>query len=239
MLLDLRFGIDKLTIFGGTLVFSYTYTLARQFAANERLKREAAVRSIRLENQLLKRSINPHSLLNSLTSIIVWLKKEPAKARELVEALSDEFRLISQVSNLPRIPIRQELALCESHLRIMSCRRNSSFVLEHEGLDLDEEIPPMIFHTLVENGVTHGYEKKARGKFILERTRFPGGVTYRLSNDGETLPPVDSRHDGTGYKYIRARLEESFPGRWALSQRTLDAGFEVQITLYDPGRKKS
>jgi hypothetical protein len=238
-LLDLRYGIDRLTVVSSALVIGYTYILAREFSVSERLKRDASVRSVRLENQLLKRSINPHFLLNSLTSIIAWLKKEPARARELVESLSEEFRLISQVSDMARIPMRQELALCEAHLKIMSCRKNSRFRLLHHGLDLAEEVPPMIFHTLIENGVTHGFARKKRGEFVLSRTLLPDGVRYRMFNDGEPEPDADAGALGTGFKYIRARLEESYPGKWECTQRRVQNGFEVDITVHIDRKRPS
>jgi hypothetical protein len=235
-LLNLRFGIDRLTIFSTALIICYTFILARQFSMNERLKKEASIRSMRLENQLLKRSINPHYLLNSLTSIMVWLKREPSKARELIESLSEEFRIVSQISNLEKIAMRQELELCRMHLKIMSCRKNSNFRLVDRSLDLDEKIPPMIFHTLIENGITHGYEHRTRGTFVLTRTALSDGVMYRLCNDGDAPSAPSPLTAGTGFKYVQARLEESYPAKWSLDFGKGPNGFEVTIMLHDRGK---
>jgi hypothetical protein len=41
---------------------------------------------------------------------------------------------------------------------------------------------------------------------------------------------------GTGLRYVRARLEESFPGAWSLSQDAVPEGWETIIELRRPGR---
>ena len=234
---DYRFGVDNLTIFSSSIIICYTYILAKQFSRSEKLQQEALVRSMRFENQLLKRCINPHYLLNSLTSIIVWLKKEPNVAVKLVESLSEEFRIVSQISNLQTISVGTELELCQTHLKIMSYRRKAKFSLKHYNLDLLEEIPPMIFHTLIENGLTHAYENRAEGKFVLQRCLVADGVKYSLFNDGHANYNGESHPMGTGFKYIKARLEESYPGRWSFEFGRVENGFEANIALYNHVKK--
>ena len=53
-----------------TMVICTSFSIARQFARNEKAEREAQLKSARLENELLKKNINPHFVLNTLTSII-------------------------------------------------------------------------------------------------------------------------------------------------------------------------
>jgi hypothetical protein len=234
---DLRFGIDNVTMFSTVIIICYTYILAAQFSRNEREKQEAMVRSIRLENLLLKRCINPHYLLNSLTAIIAWLRRDPPVAIQLVESLSKEFRIVSQISNLQKIAVRTEIELCETHLRIMSCRRKATFALEHRNLDLEEEIPPMIFHTLVENGVTHSFEDRSEGRFMIERTEMPDGVRYSVFNDGQSGDESTAHGTGTGFKYIKARLEESYPGRWTFEYGEVENGYAAHIALFHHAKK--
>jgi hypothetical protein len=237
-IMNLRFGIDNLTIFCFTIILCYTYILAKRFSVNERLKREALLRSVTLENLLLKRTINPHYLLNSLTSVMAWLKKEPAVAIKLVESLSEEFRIVTQISTVEKIPMQTEIELCQTHLRIMSYRKKSRFCLDLQDIDPKEEIPPMIFHTLIENGITHGYEDRTEGKFLLRRLSLSDGVRYILFNDGGSSTYQQPGKSGTGMKYVRARLEESYPGRWSLEHGKAMNGYEVCISLYNHPRRQ-
>ncbi|MCZ7616256.1 MAG: histidine kinase [Ignavibacteriaceae bacterium] len=87
---------------------------------------------------MLKKNINPHFVLNTLTSIIAWLRKDSASAIKLIEALAEEFRMINQVSALKLIPITQEIDLCKAHLKIMSYRKGADYNLE--TMDIDEKI---------------------------------------------------------------------------------------------------
>jgi len=213
------------------MAISTSLTTARHLAGKERAEREAQLKAARLENELLRKNINPHFLLNTLTSIIVWLRKDTKSAIKLIEALAEEFRTIMQVSALKRIPMRQEIDLCQTHLRIMSYRKGADFRLETSGLVEDEEIPPMIFHALIENGLSHGYENKTRGKFTLERTERDGTLEYRLANDGEFSESEPKDSTGFGLKYVRSRLEESYPDRWSVISRKSAQGWETIIEI--------
>lgn len=212
------------------MVICTSFIIARQFGRSEKAEKEAQLKSTRLENELLKKHINPHFLMNTLTSIIVWLRKDPASAVKLIEALADEFRMITQISGLRQIPIRQEIDLCRTHLKIMNYRKGADFKLMTENVT-DDGVPPMIFHTLVENGLTHGYENKTRGTFTLHRKLLSKGIQYILSNDGEFADGEKKASSGMGLQYVQARLEESYPGRWKMLSHKRDHGWEVVIEI--------
>lgn len=213
------------------MVICTSFSIAKQFARSEKVEKEAQLKSARLENELLKKNINPHFLLNTLTSIIAWLRKEPESAVKLVEALALEFRLINQISSLKTITMNQEVELCLTHLQIMNYRKKSNFTLETFGLIDDELIPPMIFHTLIENGLTHGYENKSNGTFTLQRNIVNYGLQYRVSNDGDYKENEYPYSSGVGFNYIKGRLEESYSGRWSFTSHQLDNGWETVIEI--------
>jgi sensor histidine kinase YesM len=214
-----------------TMVICTTFSIARQFARKENTEREAQLRSAHLENELLKKNINPHFLLNTLTSIIAWLRKDPKSAVKLIEALAEEFRMILQISGLKQIPIQQEIALCKTHLKIMSYRKGADYKIETVGIIEDESVPPMIIHTLIENGLTHGYENKIKGTFILQRNNIANGVQYLLSDDGDFVNADQKESTGFGMRYIKSRLEESYPNRWELTSHWLPGGWETIIEI--------
>jgi len=227
------FGIYRPVFLTTIMVFCYSLSIARQFARSERKEKAALLRSSRLEMEILKKYINPHFLMNSLTSIIVWMRKDPSTAVTLVESLAEEFRMISQVSSLRTIPINQEIAICRAHLRIMSIRRGGGFTLDVEGVEEEDEIPPLIFHTLIENGLSHGYEDRNEGKFRLIRSAVPGGVRYELRNDSDISPDPGPAKSGLGLKYVRIRLEETYGSRWQLQSGPIYGGWETVIIVRD------
>jgi len=214
-----------------TMVICTSFSTARQFAKKETAEKEAQLKSTRLENELLKKNINPHFVLNTLTSIIAWLRKDPPSAIQLIEALAEEFRIINQVSNQKLIPISQEIELCKAHLKIMSYRKGAEYNLETIDLDDNDTVPPMIFHTLVENGLTHGFENKTTGMFKLNTIKNSGSIKYILTNDGDFNINDTKGSTGFGAKYIKGRLEESYPGSWNFTSDKFDAGWKSVIEI--------
>lgn len=216
-----------------TMVICTSFSIARQFARKEKAEKEAQLRSAHLENELLRKNINPHFLLNTLTSIIAWLRKDSKSAIKLIEALAEEFRMILQISTLKQIPIQQEIDLCKAHLKIMSYRKGANYKIESLDIVEEENVPPMIFHTLIENGLTHGYENKIKGTFTLQRRRNSNGVLYILSNDGDFINEDQKDSTGFGMRYIKSRLEESYPNRWKLISHWQPGGWETIIEIRD------
>jgi LytS/YehU family sensor histidine kinase len=219
--------------FATTMVICTSFSISMQFARKEKSEREAQLRSARLENELLKKNINPHFILNTLTSIIVWLRKDSNSAIKLIEALAEEFRMINQISALKQIPINQEIDLCKTHLKIMSYRKGADYKMETLNIEESDNIPPMIFHTLVENGLTHGYENKTGGTFKLQRVKKSDCVQYILSNDGDFNSEDSKNSTGFGLRYIKSRLEESYPNRWIVNSNKSAQGWETIIEIKD------
>ena len=141
--------------------------------------------------------------------------------------------MITQISALRQIPIRQEIDLCNAHLKIMSYRKGADYRMETAGIVEEEIVPPMIFHTLIENGLTHGYENKMQGTFTLQRRKISDCLQYVLSNDGDFKSSEQKDSSGFGMRYIKGRLEESYPGRWNFISQRQAQGWETIIEIRD------
>gem|GEM_PF-1606524 len=191
---------------------------------------EEQIRSMRLELELLKANIHPHFMLNSINAAIMWIKEDPGIAEKLLHALSGELKLLLKIVGEKVIPIADEIGICRLHLEVMSLRHDKKFTLRQEGIAAGESIPPMVFHTLVENGVTHGYAGKDAGIFILSRSENNGAVHFTLFNDGEA-EKNHSESGGLGLKYVRARLEEAYGRRWRLESHPVEGGWIATISI--------
>lgn len=203
----------------------------------KRILDKLRLRSQRLAAELLKKSIQPHFLMNTLLSIQSWFGRNPDKAGRLIEALAEEFRIINRIVSEPEIDLAEEIALCRSHLELMGYRRDAAYQLVVNGPTSGLKIPPMLFHTLIENGLTHAYEAREGGTFTLTCVRGGDTVEFRLDNDGSQLARIsemqkDRLEEGLGLKYVRTRLEESFPGRWELEYGLQEPVWRVRIVLH-------
>ena len=220
--------------FAGIIFFiiCMTVSVGQKVARQIKLRQAALLRSSTLENQLLKKSIQPHFILNSLTSLQELIDQNPEGASDFVDQLAEEFKLLSKVSDQKLIPIEDELNMCRIHLKIMEYRKNSSFTLKTEGLNGQEMIPPGVFHTLIENGITHGYGTKHHGCFILKKIQQNGHIEYTFFNDGEIESDSEEiQTKGTGLKYIEARLRETYQSYWSLESQKVQNGWEVKISI--------
>jgi two-component sensor histidine kinase len=211
-------------------------SISRHVREQSRLLEAARSRSHRLETELLKSRIQPHYICNTLHSIKSWFRENPERADKMIQALSDEFKIINAYSAKALIPLAEEIRLCRNHLEIMGSRRDVRFELDADGLPPDETIPPLVLHTLIENGITHAYGPRESGRFRLRVSVDGRNVVYRLSNGGSRLREwaekgPDEIGEGMGMAYIQARLEESFPGRWRVDYGLKGETWEVTIRI--------
>jgi Histidine kinase len=218
------------------LLFCIVLSISRKIHEQTRQLQDIRLRSSRLEVDLLKKNIQPHFILNTLQSITSWIRTKPDNAYQLIEALADEFRVINRIADKTLIPLHQEIDLCRTHLKLMGFRMGADYELVTRGVCDDQPVPPMIFHTLIENALTHSFDTREGGAIHLDCEISAQQTVYRLSNNGSRLKEIsrksqDEIHEGMGLKYIKARLNESFPGHWTLDCSLDDQQWIVTIVI--------
>ncbi|MGS2765080.1 sensor histidine kinase [Sinomicrobium sp. M5D2P9] len=211
-------------------IFCMFLSVGIELSRQQKEHRQVLLRSSRLENQLLKKSIQPHFLFNSLTSLQELMETDPVKAGVFLEDISGEFELFSEISHKKQIPVKDELKLVRHYLGIMAVRKNVVFALNTKNLDEEKSIPPGVFLTLVENGITHGYENRNSGNFTISEER---GVNYRqyvISNDGTGDDIIKEK--GMGIQYVISRLEESYGKKFDFSSYPCPGGWMSVIKIF-------
>lgn len=168
-----------------------------------------------------------------------WIKKKPDNALQLIEALAEEFRMVNRIADKKLIPLHQEIDLCKTHLKLMGFRMGSTYELVTDGLVEEAHVPPMIFHTLIENSLTHSFKSQESGTIRLTCEADERRTVYHLSNKGSRLREIsrkleDEIHEGMGLKYIKARLNESFKDNWSLDYSLDDEQWKVTIAIEHP-----
>ncbi len=177
----------------------------------------------RLQLEVLRRHMQPHFLMNTLTALSEWIEQEPKTAVRMIGSLSEELRILGEMSTKTLVTAEEELRLCRSHLANMSLRKDVAYELEVDGIDGARLVPPAIFHTLVENAITHGSSAPR--------------VTMRLSGSAGSYvfeSPLDPDGDhevtaGSGTRYIEARLREAFGNAWTFRQGRAGDRWRVEI----------
>jgi LytS/YehU family sensor histidine kinase len=118
----------------------------------------------------------------------------------------------------------------------MEHRWDARYELITENICEGEKIPPLIFHTLIENGFTHAFKPKEDGKFWLNCDDGSNKLIFTLKNDGSLIQDFSTDKDfnideGMGIKYIKSRLEERYPGKWALDFGVHNSLWQVKIII--------
>lgn len=194
---------------------------------------QAQLRGSRLELELLLKHLHPHFLMNALMALQHLLMTDREQAVALVDALAEELHLLRVMSRRRLVTLDEELEICRIHLKIMNMQQRANFQLTVTGVDGAATIPPAVLHTLVENGLTHGYAGRREGVFQLSGETEAGLVRYRLFNDSRAQVDTEpaSTGSGTGTAYVRARLEETYPGRWRFQAGAVPGGWEAVVEV--------
>jgi hypothetical protein len=209
-------------------LISLITSLALQVQDERRHAREAKLIAARMEIELLKKNLQPHFLLNTLTAVSEVIEQDPAGAVAFIDDLAEEFRSLAQMSGETLVPLKRELELCRTHLKIISRRTGRGLDLQADGVEEATLVPPALFLTLIENGLV--YQEAAVGSaFRLSVRAVEDGMRFSFLSPGRMRVLGGRTVGGTGLRYVRARLEESFPGRWTLDQGEANEGWETVI----------
>jgi sensor histidine kinase YesM len=214
------------------LCMLYLHTIRAK--AIEEAHNASLLLSSRLQLELIKKNIQPHFLRNTLTSLIDWVEESPEQGVVFIRALADEFDIMNSIAEETLIPIREEIALCRKHLEVMSFRKEVCYDWEENNIDENEDIPPAIIHTIIENGITHSLSPK-QGCIIfrLSFTKEKNYKQYTLLTLAENRQRKKESSNGTGFKYIKARLNESYGNNWHFDSCAVEEGWLTTIKIFD------
>ncbi|MFC4478806.1 histidine kinase [Flavobacterium chungangensis] len=216
------------------LVLCMLYLHTIRAKAMEEAHNASLLLSSRLQLELIKKNIQPHFLRNTLTSLIDWIEESPKEGVVFIRALAEEFDIMNDIAEDTLIPIRQEIDLCRRHLEVMSFRKEICYEWQEERIDENETIPPAIFHTIIENGITHSLPpKEGCIVFCLKFAREKQYKEYTLLTLAKNRQTKKDKRVGTGFKYIEARLTESYGTNWSFDSHAVEKGWETIIKIFD------
>jgi hypothetical protein len=199
------------------------------FVRQAALLRATQLRAAQLEIELLKQKIQPHFLMNTLTALSEWVESSPQTGVRMINALAAEFRAVAAMSHETLVPMHQELELCRHHLTVMGFRGNQTYELHDDGVNPNDLIPPAVFHTLLENVLTHN--RHAGGAAFVLNARTEGSrriYTLRSPMSGEARAKSGS---GTGHAYVRARLRAAFGERWRFDSQAMNGEWQDVVEV--------
>jgi LytS/YehU family sensor histidine kinase len=198
-----------------------------------------------LELKTIKSHINPHFIFNALNSIRALVDENPERARTAITELSNILRSSMQMEKAETITLEKEMNIVRDYLALEQIRFEDRLKVEYEIDEdtLDQQVPPMMLQTLVENAVKHGISKEKSGgkirivsdisndkhELIVENTGnfyYPGFSKNLVDNDN------DKNGQGFGIDSTLHRLQLMYGNKASFDIRnTLEGLVRAEIEL--------
>ncbi|MCA9613252.1 MAG: histidine kinase [Sandaracinus sp.] len=226
-------GVQMLGVASGLTfwIFSARVVLAREEAAIALVEARAAADHLALE--ALRRRLEPHFLFNALNTLRATIRRDPARARDLVSDLSDLYRYL--LNHPEDAPVSSEVEHACAYLAIEQARLGEGRLRVERAVD-DEvaaaRIPALTLQPLVENAVKHGVGAHETGVVRLEARREGRALIVEVhdQSEGEHLGKLEAGH-GIALKTLRERLTKRFGDSATLELLPKERGTIARVTL--------
>ncbi|WP_447065980.1 LytS/YhcK type 5TM receptor domain-containing protein [Vibrio alginolyticus] len=164
------------------------------------------------EIKLLHAQVNPHFLFNALNTISAITRRDPDKARELIQNLSHFFRS-NLKQNINTVTLKEELAHVNSYLSIEKARFTDRLEVEIDIQPelLDIKLPSFTLQPLVENAIKHGISNMLEGGNVhIYSEAHPQGHLITVEDNAGSFEPPKENHSGLGLEIVDKRLTNQF-----------------------------
>ncbi|MGF1684632.1 LytS/YhcK type 5TM receptor domain-containing protein [Photobacterium minamisatsumaniensis] len=170
------------------------------------------------ELRLLQAQVNPHFLFNALNTINAVVRRDPDKARQLIQHLSQFFRR-NLKQNIETVTLKEELQHVHSYLEIELARFSDRL---HVEVNVSPEImamrlPTFTVQPLVENAIKHGVSTLLEnGKITLNGYVDNDHAILEVEDNAGNYAPV-GEGGGLGMKIVDKRLKNMFGQQYGLA----------------------
>ena len=162
---------------------------ALRVAAAQEAERLAATQREASQAQLamLQAQVEPHMLFNTLANLRALIDADPARAKLMLDRLTDFLRATLAGSRAPLTRLADEAAMLESYLELMTMRFGTrlSYRIDVDPALAGIEVPSMLLQPLVENAVRHGIEpSSAPARIDVIARRRDGAAEIEVADTG-------------------------------------------------------
>lgn len=177
----------------------------------------------RAEIKLLHAQVNPHFLFNALNTISAVIRRDPNKARDLIQHLSHFFRS-NLKQNIETVTLKEEIAHVKAYLTIEQARFADRLEVEIEIEDslLERNVPSFTLQPLVENAIKHGTSNLlAGGKVRIFSQQQAEGYRIVVEDNAGSYQAPSEDYDGLGMQIVDKRLTNKFGPQSTLKTEVL------------------
>ena len=200
---------------------------AEHDALNQRLYAAQA------ELKVLKSTIHPHFLFNSLNSIIPLINRDPEKAEQFVRQLSDFFRYSLKYGGEKTVRLEEELDHIRDYLAIEKNRFGERLQVKYDPDESTLEAPvlSLILIPLIENAIKHGISQCLEGGELAISVRNDGDFLSITVTNPYEKPSRPLQGEGLGIRTLKQRLQFHYGNSARCITRQTDRQYSATIMI--------
>lgn len=198
-----------------------------------KLKEDLNKKNYEMELALVKNQINPHFLFNTINNIDVLIQKDPIKASDYLNKLSDIMRFMLYETKADKIALSTELSYLEKYIELQKIRSSNPSYVNYsiEGSSNNLMIEPMLFIPFIENAFKHTENKNLENAITIKITINNEMIIFECENKFTINSQNKSEHNGLGNGLIEKRLLLLYPNKHQLNITTHNNIYKVKLTL--------
>ncbi|MBE0476077.1 MAG: histidine kinase [Coriobacteriia bacterium] len=203
----------------------------------------------RMELKALQAQINPHFLFNTINTIAMLIRTDPAEARRLLRDFATFYRRTLDTGD-ELIPLERELEYVRAYVSFERARFGDRVsvteTVAREALGV--QVPAFILQPIVENAIQHGMRPREPLHVRIEAELADGCLLLHVLDDGVgieasrlpvLLEPGAARGLGIALRNVHDRLRGNYgPGSGLEVESREGEGTKVTLTLQlEPGSR--
>lgn len=203
--------------------FSFSYLLVYIFHHNYEVKclKNNIEDAVEERIQLVISQLQPHFIINSLTTAKYLCSENPKYAEMALTKISGYFKNnIDMLQSEDLISVKKELSHAQTYLWLEQLRFGESLRVELSTEDVDFDIPPLTLQPLIENAVKHGVCKNEEG----------GTVAISVV-DEDDFYKIMIKDDGNGFDADKLYREEFENGSIAVIKKRLSNTLSASLKV--------
>lgn len=189
---------------------------------------------VQTEIKLLHAQVNPHFLFNALNTISAVIRRDPDRARQLIQYLSVFFR-----KNLKRthdeVTLADEIEHINAYLQIELARFSGNLAVDIDlnGAILQTKLPAFSLQPIVENAIKHGTAQLFEQGRIRIYAEYGSEKLALHIEDNAGLYRPESISDGLGMNLVDRRIKARYGAQYGISVQCIPEQY-TRISLHLP-----
>lgn len=227
---QLMFGVISAlffyAVFFGVLIWAESI---RRVQESQRLVAREAVLRAEAEAKAVRAQFNPHFVFNTLHSLMLLVRADPAAAEKAIEDVATLIRYASiiQRKDIDTVPLAKELEVSRRYVALEQLRLGDRlaavWTIDPPARSL--VVPAFALQTLVENAVKHGIEPHPGGGHVHVTVGVEAGrLRATVADDGAGAVSDDVSEPGHGLELLARRLSARYGSDASVSWDTRPGG---------------